>query len=436
MPVSRRAAGTASRLRSKSGRARSCSPATMSGSRTGRASAQFPAPRRAPRRPPAPHGRATRPRRTRRASSARARAPSALRRRLSGRRASERARVLPGRVARHGRSRPVVGEDAVAAQRAGTSRRCLGPAASASSSHAGPRSGSRARTRSGRARRRARAPSPRLPRRARSERSTEIVVVGLEPRSPLRLVGSGKTGRGRPGDSRKCSGVRAPDVLRLAARLEHLDRVLADRLEHGEPLAVGAYEALVDERADRLEVSTAHVLDRLERAAAGEDRQPRKSACSSSPSRSKLQPIVSRSARCRSGASREPEVSSSSGCSSRARIPVGESIFTRAAASSIASGRQSRCSQISALAARSASSGENRGARLGPARGTRSRQRRGQSGSSGSSCSPPTRSRVRLVTTAFKFGLAATIAPSEGAASTTCSKLSTTSSSRRPRCAR
>ena len=50
----------------------------------------------------------------------------------------------------------------------------------------------------------------------------------------------------------------------------------------------------------------------------------RKSACSSSPSSSKLQPIVSRSARCRAGASREPEVSSSSGCSSRARIPLGD----------------------------------------------------------------------------------------------------------------
>ena len=65
-------------------------------------------------------------------------------------------------------------------------------------------------------------------------------------------------------------------LVRLPARLERFARVLADRLEHREALAVGAYEALVDEGADRLDVGAAHGLDRLECAAPGEDGHPEK----------------------------------------------------------------------------------------------------------------------------------------------------------------
>ena len=67
--------------------------------------------------------------------------------------------------------------------------------------------------------------------------------------------------------------VRAPDVFRLGARVEQLARVLADRLEHAEALAVGTDEALVDERAEGVEISAAHLLDRLERASPDEDGQ-------------------------------------------------------------------------------------------------------------------------------------------------------------------
>ena len=59
-----------------------------------------------------------------------------------------------------------------------------------------------------------------------------------------------------------------------ALAVEQLARVLADRLEHAEALAVGADEALVDERAERVEISAAHLLDRLERAAPDEDGEP------------------------------------------------------------------------------------------------------------------------------------------------------------------
>ena len=99
-------------------------------------------------------------------------------------------------------------------------------------------------------------------------------MVGLEPRPPQRLVGAGQARHRRAGDAEVVGGVGAPDVVGVGACVERLERVLADRLEHGEALAVGTDEALVDERADRLEVAAAHVLDRLERAAPGEDRQP------------------------------------------------------------------------------------------------------------------------------------------------------------------
>ena len=132
-------------------------------------------------------------------------------------------------------------------------------------------------------------------------------------------------------------------------RVERLGRVLANRLEHGEALAVGAHEALVDERADRVE-RLRRTRSRPRRACSRRRRRPAagRAPARSSSSRSKLQPIVSRNARCRAGASREPEVSSSRGRSSRASIADGDSIFIRAAASSIASGRRSRWSQISA----------------------------------------------------------------------------------------
>ncbi len=88
------------------------------------------------------------------------------------------------------------------------------------------------------------------------------------------------------------------------------------------------------------------------------------------------------------GASRDPDVRSSRRCSSRASIAVGDSSLTRAAASSIASGRQSSRSQISAIASRSASSGsEVRAHGAGRSRNRRTASSR-VSGARGNSCSP------------------------------------------------
>lgn len=71
---------------------------------------------------------------------------------------------------------------------------------------------------------------------------------------------------------------------RLAARLETLDRKLADRLEHPAPrlgrLAHGTHQALVDkvvEQVERLQASVRvrHPFDRRDIGAPDKDGQPR-----------------------------------------------------------------------------------------------------------------------------------------------------------------
>ena len=80
------------------------------------------------------------------------------------------------------------------------------------------------------------------------------------------------------------------------------------------------------QRAERVDVRVADGLGRLERAAAGEDREAREQLLARrSSSRSWLQAIVARSVRCRSGASRAPPVSSGSRCSSRSSSVAGGS---------------------------------------------------------------------------------------------------------------
>jgi hypothetical protein len=69
--------------------------------------------------------------------------------------------------------------------------------------------------------------------------------------------------------------VAIPHLFALARLLQALERVLPDRLEHRETAVVGADEALVDERLERLEAGGAHLLRRLERPAAREDAEPR-----------------------------------------------------------------------------------------------------------------------------------------------------------------
>src|SRR5436853_7264718 len=58
--------------------------------------------------------------------------------------------------------------------------------------------------------------------------------------------------------------------------VEPLGGVLADRLEHPEPLARVANEAFVDKRLQRVELSISDLLVSFERAAAAEDGDPGK----------------------------------------------------------------------------------------------------------------------------------------------------------------
>ena len=168
------------------------------------------------------------------------------------------------------------------------------------------------------------------------------------------------------------------------------------------------------------------------------------SACSSGDSREKLQSRVFCRVRCRSGRSRGPPVRTPIGLPSRASSAWGGSSLTRAAASSMASGKPSSRRQISATAptfwpvslnlgatawARSVNSRTEAycpavpASRAAPAGGT-------GSGGTGNSCSPLSLSMVRLVTRIFRPGAVASSSASSGAASVTCSKLSSTSSSR------
>src|SRR5438067_6692921 len=69
--------------------------------------------------------------------------------------------------------------------------------------------------------------------------------------------------------------VTAPEHLGLTGLVKPLDRVLADRLQHPEAVALAdANQALVDERLERVKICVADCFRRLERAAAREDGEP------------------------------------------------------------------------------------------------------------------------------------------------------------------
>ena len=149
------------------------------------------------------------------------------------------------------------------------------------------------------------------------------------------------------------------------------------------------------------------------------------SSCSSGVSSSWDHAIVARSVFWRASASRPPS-NRSSRCERRSRICRGESTFVRAAASSIASGRSSRRLQ-------SASTGSSAGSpEREQKRSTASACARG---GTAYSTSPRTRSSSRLVVSSLRFAHDSTSVASSGAASITCSRLSSSNrSSRSPMC--
>src|SRR5262249_41025439 len=110
------------------------------------------------------------------------------------------------------------------------------------------------------------------------QRGTKVVVVPLQAIEALGLA------RGGGGEREEVGGVPLLDSRGLAARLQHLQGVLADRLQHPEArLGIRAdllQQALRDQRAHAVEyvdaeraVRVADVLGSLEGAAADEDRE-------------------------------------------------------------------------------------------------------------------------------------------------------------------
>ena len=91
------------------------------------------------------------------------------------------------------------------------------------------------------------------------ERGTQVVVVGLELIRQLPFardafgvcVGS---------SSLEELGMSVADRVRLAGRVEPFERVLADRLKHHEPVALASHQALVHQRAERVQVGVAYRL--------------------------------------------------------------------------------------------------------------------------------------------------------------------------------
>jgi hypothetical protein len=164
---------------------------------------------------------------------------------------------------------------------------------------------------------------------------------------------------------------------------------------------------------------------------------------SSSPSSAWLQSMAPRSVCWREGKSRGPPVSNISRCSSRSSNACGVSSRTRAPASSIASGSPSRRTQISATAG-AFSLVTSKSARTDCARSmnsatasyceTASCEAPGIGRASGGtwySCSPESRSGARLVTSSLTR-VGEKTCRNSGAASRSCSKLSSTSRRRRP----
>jgi hypothetical protein len=84
-------------------------------------------------------------------------------------------------------------------------------------------------------------------------------------------VGGRQASRSSLDETKVVLCVCTPDAFRFGTDVQQLACVLADRLEHAEAFALDTDEALVDERAEVVELAAAHLFDCVERAAPDED---------------------------------------------------------------------------------------------------------------------------------------------------------------------
>src|SRR5262245_55387899 len=95
------------------------------------------------------------------------------------------------------------------------------------------------------------------------ESGADVVVIRFEPVRELRFSfeASGVGGRDLRLEGR-C--VAVSDRAGLEGGVEPIERVLADRLQHPEPVVLRAHQALVYERAEGIQVRVTYGLRRVE----------------------------------------------------------------------------------------------------------------------------------------------------------------------------
>ncbi len=103
----------------------------------------------------------------------------------------------------------------------------------------------------------------------------EVVLLFPEPRQQLSTAGAqDERGWSLLEQREVVVRVTAGERIGLAGLVQPFARIVADRLEHPVALVRVTQQALVDERVEGVETGLAHLLRRLERAAAAEYRQP------------------------------------------------------------------------------------------------------------------------------------------------------------------
>ena len=285
------------------------------------------------------------------------------------------------------------------------------------------------------------------------ERGADVVVLLVEPVEPHGLVLARQLRLGRLDQLEVALGVAAAHLLELTAFLELLERVLADRLEQPEARLAVRRRPTAGRGSCRRATRAFERLRRtpfprgrngireLERAAAGEDAEPGEERLLG-----RLEQVVAPVDRVPQRALALGQVAGAAGqqvepvLEPARRSPAAMSSFTRAAASSIASGRPSSRRQIAATASSFSSVSSNPGL-TACARSTKSCDR-GEPSASGDVAVGPAERGAVPGTRAPRAGAAApgsSRAPSAAgarravswtsvAAGSTCSKLSSTSS--------